>query len=81
MKLRVAKKILRRWSWMQDGSVRPRGNIPWRWSTWCEAHRVWTRGCNRDPRRDDSRPSAVCARRVVRAKAGRRALAEGKGEG
>lgn len=40
MKLRVAKKILWRWSAENTPARRPLpGNVPWRWATWVAAHR------------------------------------------
>ncbi len=45
MKVRVAKKILKRWSRCFPASMSPRdawraGFLPWTWRTWAEAHRV-----------------------------------------
>lgn len=48
MKVRTAKKILRRWSRCFPQDLSPvhahyEGLLPWTWGQWAEAHRVWVK--------------------------------------
>jgi hypothetical protein len=52
MRLRPADKILSEWTRRFLGNESPReasadGRMPWRWSTWSEAHRVVTQRARR----------------------------------